>query len=70
MIEVQIINSIVLFEWLSLYCRVGPKGGNLFNWVATISGPPNSPYEDGTFFVELNFPPEYPFKPPKVSVYF
>ena len=51
-----------------MHARVGPRGGNLLNWVATMVGPPNSPYEGGTFFVELTFPPEYPFKPPKVSV--
>ena len=49
--------------------RVGPRGGNLLNWVATMAGPPNSPYEGGTFFMELSFPPEYPFKPPKVSAH-
>ncbi|XP_065905279.1 ubiquitin-conjugating enzyme E2-24 kDa-like isoform X1 [Dysidea avara] len=47
-------------------CNASPKGGNLFQWVATITGPPDTPYEGGTFFVELTFSPEYPFKPPKV----
>lgn len=27
-------------------------------------GPPGTPYEDGTFFVDIKIPNEYPFKPP------
>ena len=42
-------------------------GGDLTHLRASFPGPPDTPYEGGTYIVDIKIPQEYPFRPPQMS---
>ena len=49
-------------------CEGGPENENdLYKWNLTLMGPSDSPFEGGVFNLSVEFPKDYPFKPPKCT---
>lgn len=44
-----------------------PNPENLLHWRAIITGPPDSPYYSGTFFMSIHFSEDYPVRAPSVK---
>lgn len=44
-----------------------PMDENIFSWIGTIQGIKGTPYEGLTYKLSMQFPLDYPFKPPQVK---
>lgn len=50
------------------YCSAHPVNheNDMINWIGSIRGPEGTPFENGVFKLTIHFPPDYPFKPPRI----
>ena len=51
-------------------CTAFPVGESpdIYEWTGHITGPSDTPYEGGTFFLNIHLPDTYPYCPPKVTL--
>lgn len=61
-------------EWLTLQndplpsCSATPTSDeDMFHWTGTISGPSNTPYCDGIFYINIRLPEIYPRDVPQIT---
>jgi ubiquitin-protein ligase len=45
-----------------------PDPEDLFEWTCAVSGPAESPYDGGMFYIRITFPDDYPFSPPQCTM--
>jgi ubiquitin-conjugating enzyme E2 D/E len=49
-------------------CSAAPSSDeNILHWTGLITGPPNTPYEGGTFHLTIEYPELYPRHPPRLT---
>jgi len=46
-----------------------PDEKNILTWHYILRGPPDSPYHGGEYYGQLQFPADYPFKPPGIKMH-
>lgn len=48
------------------YVRAAPLPSNILTWYYVVTGPKDSPFYGGYYLGKLEFPNEYPFRPPAI----
>ena len=52
-------------DLIQIGCNFGLENGNIYHWRASMTGPKNTPYEGGLFFISIIFPNDYPAHGPE-----
>jgi ubiquitin-conjugating enzyme E2 D/E len=60
-----ILREIDGIEYLGLTYELDDPN-DVYNFAVFLPGPKNSPYEGGTWRIEVTYTADYPFKPPKI----
>ena len=47
--------------------NASPIDEDMYHWRATIMGPPDTPYDGGVWFLDIEFPQKYPSIPPQIQ---
>ena len=47
-------------------CNEELNDNDLYHWKANLTGPTETPYDGGIFDLDIRFPLDYPFSPPKI----
>ena len=58
------LNDIILNPPIA--CNAELSDGDLYHWKADLTGPTETPYDGGVFDLDIRFPLDYPFSPPKI----
>jgi ubiquitin-conjugating enzyme E2 J2 len=51
------------------HIKAHPSPSNLLEWHFVLEGASGTPFEGGIYHGKLVFPPNYPFKPPSISIF-
>ena len=49
-----------------IICNAKLEDDDLYHWNACLTGPTETPYDGGIFNLDIRFPLDYPFSPPKI----
>ncbi|CAF1342927.1 unnamed protein product [Adineta steineri] len=66
--------KLIMQEWKAFeynapdYIFAGPMKNDIFHWHAIIIGPPDTPFADGIFNLDIIYSYEHPFKAPKCTM--
>jgi ubiquitin-conjugating enzyme E2 D len=64
--EINDLKSETTVDPQNAVFSISPSEDNMFLWSGYIFGPSDSPYQGGVFKIKIEFPHNYPFKPPHI----